>query len=818
MDTLPERLQSLTHKKYFAYIAVIFFAFVTAFVFALLARQTTSPNVDQLRSEIRSGSGNNSGGGFDSNDGTTSPRTSTTNKPQSVLDRIISAVTGRKPAQQPSESGSNPGSGTAPVGGGTINQPINSGSVIPTPSSEEIIKKIEEEVIPMPKVEVGEYVLNTPLPSAPTSLKIYRLKTTYSEADIERMARTLGFRPFNEEKIVIERNKSGLVQVFDITNKLYLAVDNNDGTLLFTAEQGIAAPLPQNDERQNAIALARSLGFTQPCLSVTSTYSRKSQPGAVNVEIRCEWETTGAPIVNYFGILNLPVDKPLTSVTLGEATSVTDNDIVDQGGLKAVRPDDFNTIVVQRNTKTGNITAFSSNIQQVLAEIPVNSNQIIQPEQGFDNLKNNQKQFAFAAPQGVGAVDLRNVYVDGRAQANSVNINDFVIAYPTIPGVKQEYLCPEWITRSQGRLSSGYDGLFIESMRAVSDSRCGRTAVLGATVAAASTLPKALPTVIEAKYRGDTLQYKNFTFEGTSTDCPVKDQFTNAILIKPNVYLAFIDRNSIGTKLNSKGFKAREWWIAVTSEQEVTAALGNGGTLPSHLIGQYNEFRRIQGIKTTVGDRSDNPISGVQGTILACKILTTGSPSLYISTDRTRNVRVELNPVGGVSFAQPAFNIDAAGWDFTAQANGKLDFGQGFVSDRAYWEYKKAALVGAMKEMPFEEKGYVVKKSELISLFEATIAQTIGLTASQTRDLVGEVKREFNALGNTEYVKIVVAPRAFVDTYLPVTISPQPEKFYRYFFIVSPAKAGDRLSQPTFEKITPHAFSAVETGTLIITP
>src|SRR3990172_319055 len=46
MEDLPEKLRELTHKKYFPFIAVIFFAFLTALVFALLAYQSNNPPLD----------------------------------------------------------------------------------------------------------------------------------------------------------------------------------------------------------------------------------------------------------------------------------------------------------------------------------------------------------------------------------------------------------------------------------------------------------------------------------------------------------------------------------------------------------------------------------------------------------------------------------------------------------------------------------------------------------------------------------------------------------------------------------------------------
>lgn len=824
MDTLPELLHDLKQKKYFAYIAVIFFAFVTALIFALLAQQTTRPSVNDLRLDIKNGTG--------------SPASSN-RIAQSPLDKLVSLISGRK-----SESEQRPGLNSADdTSNGSSEQPITKDTTAPSDNQnhnnqEKIAEKIAREALPLPKVQVKNYILQTELPESPSELKIYRLKTHFTDDEIENMASTLGFSTFKDEKIVIEKNKDGLVQVFDLTHELYLAVNNGTGTMFFSSEHGIPAPTQvdtsgdaQQAAQQNALAFVRSLGFTQPCLKPISSYAMKSQPNTTNIEIRCEWQTMGAPIVSYFGILNLPLDKALNNISLGEIPSYT-------GSPDSVRPNDFNTIIVQEDTRSGNITGFSSNIPQVLSEISVNQHQIVPPHQGFNNLQHNQKQFAFVAPQGNGFTNLENVYINGTARADSVNVTDFMLAYPVTPNVPQEYLCPEWVTRSRGRLESGYDGLFVESMKAVEDSRCGKAVVLGTnTSLGPTTLPNPKPTLVDTRSRGDSLQYKNFVFEGYAapeTGCPAQNRFTNMLEIKPGVILAWIDPN-IGRTINKvSDIKLREWWIVITSEQQISALAGSSSTFSPELLKEYMRFRAKRAVKCDFGDPTDCPISSeTRGSIFACKYLTTGSPSLYLVSDRQRQVHVQANSVEGVIFAYPPFTDSADSiWDITVHPYNVLTLtsdahdstDKTIQHDRLYWEYNKPALLENLEKWRLsnldkaEEQGYMVKTHELIEFFEKNIATHIGLSAQQTRDLVGEVKREYASLENADYVKIVMAPQDFIETYLSLSVDPKPEKQYRYFFIISPARSGEALPAPSIQKIVPRSFYSVETGTLIITP
>ncbi len=824
MDTLPDRLRALTEKKYFAILAVVFFAFITAIVFAFLAQQPTVQNVDQLRTDIRQGVSSDTYSGSDRTGGRNGGLTDTTDEQPSLIERVVSRITGRN-TQTTQRNSQNSPSTTDPAQGGTRpGQNISSGSVIPPENQEETRKKIDEVVMPLPKVVVKDYVLQTELPSPPQTAKIYKLKTSYTDADIEKMAATFGMTSLKSNDVVIEKNNSGLTQIFDLKNNIYLAINNRNGRILFSAQNGIPA-VSQGDPKQNALALARSLGFSQACLKATSSYTKQSEPHTIFVDIHCDWESAGAPIVNYFGILNLPLNEALKDVSLGELplTSSANSDGIkdDNTGEFSSRPNDFNTITLQQDTLTGNIMGFSSNIMPVAAEIEVSADSIIPPSDGFEKLRNNEKQFAFAGPQGAGATDLRNVYINNTAQAESVQLTDFVLAYPVVPGIKQEYMCPEWVTRSQGRLESGYDGTFVESARAINDSRCSRSAVLGTSIAQA-VLPNPIPTVIDPLSRGSTLQYKNIIVQGdpvTESSCPPKASFTNAMQISEGVYLLWIDRNERGPGIKRLGIGGtvkgpitpREWWIGTTSEQQVAGVLGTGEKISPDKVSSYMRFRATRGVKSTIGDRSDNPISSVQGTIVACKYLTTGSPSLYIYSSTQKRVHITLNPVGGIVFSQPALTT-SNGWSITTLLDGTLDFGSNTTNNRAYYEYDKKALSEALSKFKYVETGYVVKKDELIELFEKHIASAIQLNDAQTYDLVGEVKRELNLI-TSPYAKVVLLPQAVLDDVLPVDITPTPLSFKRYFFIISEAHAKTTLQNPSLSPITKNEFYAIETGT-----
>ena len=147
MDSLAERLRGLRHNTYFAYIAVIFFAFLIALVFALFALQPSlAPTADDIRSSVTGvgmdgtgtsgtpgtgGSGTGAGTTGTGTSGTGAPgeqtpsqtgtgaqtSTQTTSDKPSIFERIIAVFTGKSslPQHTTTGTGTSQNTGTSPA-------------------------------------------------------------------------------------------------------------------------------------------------------------------------------------------------------------------------------------------------------------------------------------------------------------------------------------------------------------------------------------------------------------------------------------------------------------------------------------------------------------------------------------------------------------------------------------------------------------------------------------------------------------------------------------------------------------------------------
>src|SRR3989344_5585713 len=800
MTDWSQKLRELTHKKYFPLVAVVFFAFITALIFAMLAYQNSNAPIDQLRSQVsrpgRSGAA--------------------TSQSQSPLDRLVSRITGRSNTQDSISTNS-------------ANKPSDSASQNPesTISDEEqgrmLYEKIQKEALPMPKVSVGKFVLKTPLPQAPQTVSLYKLKTNYTDVEIANMMSAIGFGKVDGQNVILEKGEK-LTQAYDLNGGLYLGFNRKDGTFVLSANKGIPVDTISSSANTVAQVFLNQIGLNNPCLSPVSNYEKTSQEDAQYVVFHCSWEKLGLPLLSSLGMLNLPDNQPLKDVKLGDIDADTpdhgDLSFSSNGSLQR-QPTDFNSVIVKIDETTGNVLGVSSNMQAIEETIPISNAQIISPQQAVINLNNNKSAFAFVTPTGEGFIDLRTVFVNNIASADSAEVTDFVLAYNVIPNIPTDYMCPLWLTRSYGDLESGYGGKFIHALQAVDDPRCTPGSVLGSSTASttlaqstgAANLTSFMPAPTVFQSQGSSPKYSTFTFQTAEpphdSSCPQASQFTNIVKVgaEPGVYLAWVDPNTSHCSIGS--CKARTWYSVLTSDAAQTL-----GSSDSNIRAQLLSFRQKFWKEADFGNRNQYPIpEGLAGQIIACTKLTTQSPSLFIYSDNPQPVAISLNPLGGVGYADPGFIDDSSTWNLTTGTDGALVFANGITRNRAHWEYRRLPILEKLNNYSLPDEGFVLKSNSVLSFVENTLSVKIGLNEAETRQLAAEVNRELREV-TAENVKLTFLTQDFLNKYLTETITPQPTMMYRYIVYIAPAIGNEIVPAPLLQKISRNDFFAVEVGAL----
>ncbi len=825
MENLPDKLKNLAQNRYFAIAAVVFFAFITAFIIALISAGQSS--TQDLRDQVRQKQGlppeAQAPGEVELDNQQSSSN-------ETVLDRILASIGLKKKS---SSTASNQGGSGSPIASDNANT----------------IENLTKNAPALPKVEIAKYNLETSLPSIPSEVKIYQVKTNYTQAEAELMARSLGF-----SKVDVLAQGDNIYELYDVNGGNYLSLSKNNGEMLFMSKNGIESS--GNSPRAAADAFVVKSGLTQGCVRSYSAYARTSQPDSTFVEFHCDWNSFGGPIFSSVGVLNLPESVAIAALKLAQVRpeSGEDSDIVNasDGADGLERATDFNTMIIEVRESDKRILALSSNIPQFISEEIASGDKIIPPSKIIENLEAGRAQLSLASPTGDGLLNLGQVFADGEVSAHSVDVKDLIYGYDFLPGLSNQYRCPVYFVRSFGDTTTGYNAEFVQTIPAISDSRCDISSVLGATTKRASKsllaqtkaknpAPSLVITTAPGSTNDDTLKYGSFRFIPDSqippeheSSCP-EQGFTNAYKTSwdKNLYIAWIDANpelkvegrggnydssrgsisdrsfnkpTIASDLSSRR-KEREWWaVRIAGEG---ANLG-GVTLSTEDRNQLLGLRGSLLGRCKVGRRDQCPLPpGFIGQIISCLYLTTASPRLHLYPKQTQLVNVSVSPLSKIGYVDPLFNSNG-GWKIVADPTGSLTINN-LKKDSLYWEFEKAPILSSLESNHQPKTGFIIQKDALESFVKSNIANKLGLTEEETELWIAEISRESKKI-TSQYLKLSFVDSDLLDSILTTNISPKPDHFHRLMLYIEPVSGPSSLPAPELQPLSRTGFTVVETG------
>lgn len=862
MDSFSERLRSLAQNKYFAYVTVIFFAFLTAVIFALFAYQNTlKPQTsDDIRTSVTTSgeNGTNSpslpsdtvftgtAGSKDSGQAAGPARVDSAGansavQQPSIVDRIISAITG-KSLPQPTQTPSSPA-------GTTEGQP--SASALEEKELEGY-RKVFGEARKAPRITIGKHVLTTQLPETPQSLKAYQLKNTFTDGDIRQLAAKLGFTSVD----AVEK-KTTLSQLYDLGNQHYLGFDMKTGEFSYISEKGFAPSQASSNARQTAKTVLADIGYDDPTIRAYATYQRSDEPGFIFVELHRDWDVMGAPIMNPIGMLNLTQAQRLDSVSIAsqpdnyvEDTHITATSDNTDGHA---RPASFNTATVKLSVTDNRVYALSSNLPQIRSSEVLAADMIKTPIDAFHEYESGRTSFGLTAPSGEGSVNLADVYSNDLAASPVVDVTDFELMYASAQTGNPEWWCPVYALRSFGKVQTGFDVQFAHSVPASRDPRC-QTAVLGATsrnLLAQTTPPtptpdtfKVVPTVITGGVgASSSLQYGTIGFkaetivETGNNECPANfnHSFPIAETSEYSDFIAWIDLNVgfrnpyIGSgrrkillppeDQSGKGrdnFVPRQWYFVRKAHPGASLEALNPKYTGAELFNLRTKAMNLSSIGNPSVAPLDPKISNLE--TVSCQHITTGSPWVHVYAPQPTIFAVNLAPVGGVAYVSPHFTSSTdAKWSFAADKSGSLTFENGLIKDGLFWEYYRHEVMAAYTDFtathPQPKDGFIVATSQLQSFMKGLVAR-MGLTTTEQAHVVAELNRESMQFASP-FVKIRFVSQNFLSTALPLMVNPLPESMNRIYFELSAADTFEKVSQPMLPLISRIGTTVVETGFIV---
>lgn len=840
MDSFIERMRSLTENKYFAYIAVIFFAFLTALIFAIFAIQSSTPEEirDQVQSQYNQSAGtadqqSSSSGENTSTDGSNQPGSNTQSGSQpSIVDRIIGALTGRRP--------------TGSSGSTTSTGQQTGGPQGDLQSSTQDVEKVIDRSANMPEIKIDKFVLTTELPQKPNSLQIYQVKNSFTPDDIQNLAYDLGF-----EIVDAVEDGASTSQLYDIDNEQYLGFHKSTGHFTFISEVGLLPDSPANTPSQTAKNVLAQLKLDHPSMQPYATYKRKDdRTDMIYVEMHANWSTIGAPIINPLGILNLGQDEPMSSLTIGkQKLRIPDENIIDTSdnadGL--ARPNGFNTVTMKISETDGKVYSMSYEAPHIINSESVTSSNIKSPVQAFSDYTKGKTSLGITGPNGSGTVSLADIYSGNTASSETVDVADIEIVYPQTNSSMPSYWCPSYTFTSYGKVQTGFDVKYVHTVPAVDDSRC-QSAVLGESTSLAQTGtfntpstpnkpdvpitqivgPTNDPLQTGNSKAADSLQYGTIAYTYTYViDTPVNEcppNFTNSYEIAntPDTieYLAWIDPNQANvtlapgqeTRTFGNGTQARIWYHVVKQKQGSQAQLTS--LSPSKTANEVLTIRsRIFSRTCKIGKAQmcpKDPQLDALATV-SCSYLLTASPWLYAYSDIEQQVDITVQPVGGMRYAQPALNGGNT-WSVTTQDNGSMMFNDR-PADGLLWEYHKESVkqaYGQFNSKPVD--GFVVATDEF-KPFMAGLMNRIGLNEQEKKNALAELNRESSKI-TSPFVKISFVPNTFIEKAFPLTVSPTPDTINRVYFEITELGTYQKIQMPELPHIDRNGLTIVETGYL----
>ncbi len=708
----------------------------------------------------------------------------------------------------------------------------------------------------LPTISIQKHILTTELPEKPSTARVYKLKTDFSEEDVSLRAQQLGFQN-------IDATEKGptMLKLYDLTHNLYLGMDTHRGTFTFYARDGVEGKPSQGSVEKQARSILSQAGLDESFLVFGASYQYEDDSlGTVVAEFHRDWNQVGFPIINPLGMLNLTETQSLENVALGWQSpyAYTDAGIINtsdkQDGL--TRPDGFNTISVRFSPTNGRIYEIASTLPTITGWEEISSDKLVSPIDAYSTYTSGATSLSFTGPAGEGSVTLPEVYSNGMAQAKEVDVTDFELIYPESGELAlSEWWCPVYALRSFGRVQTGFKAQFAHTVPAVDDPRCSApvssaqkspshklvalkpvapfkpvktaTHVLGLVAQApTSPIPTLLPDSSSSSLKYGTFAFKDEVIPDTySNECPT--DFNHSYIIEQTTdyidYVAWIDRSvsrQNGTKrrpLASRTIEGpdRTWYFVRKLKAQAQPKLIS--LSPSFSEGQLRDFRMQAYNNSRQGEASTAPLDPQfnQLDTIYCQFILTGSPWVHVYSPSQQTFRITPLPVGGVAYAQP--HMINASW--VAKTTSSTTDHASFASVPLHWEYKAELMRNLLKEHyaqhPSLKKEGMTIETRLLKPTLISLAHQLGLTQNETQLLIAELERPSLRIADP-YTTIRLTPQTFLDEHMRVAIEPAPQTRGRYIFALEGQSTYSLLSPLSLQPLIRKGITAVETGFILL--
>lgn len=204
----------------------------------------------------------------------------------------------------------------------------------------------------------------------------------------------------------------------------------------------------------------------------------------------------------------------------------------------------------------------------------------------------------------------------------------------------------------------------------------------------------------------------------------------------------------------------------------------------------------------------EKPPIGIYGNFVVssnCQISTTVSPYIYFYPPQQLALLLTFGS-SAVSYVDP---YKAQPLQFMANPDGALFFGP-VQRDFMHYEYTNTSF-----KRPHQ--GWVMKGSEVEAFINTDVSGKVGLLPLEEQGLLNELRGALQGKNLDKTVFVGLLPQSEVETALPFTVSPRPDKVYRLHLYIEFVDEENslRMDPPALTPVVRGGFYIVETGVYV---
>ena len=176
-----------------------------------------------------------------------------------------------------------------------------------------------------------------------------------------------------------------------------------------------------------------------------------------------------------------------------------------------------------------------------------------------------------------------------------------------------------------------------------------------------------------------------------------------------------------------------------------------------------------------------------------------GKPVIYLYPEKTTVVSVQVDPVGGFTYTEPAYN---SGWKILARPNGELTN----LSDGLKYPYLFWKGYGSLYQTP--EKGFVVAREDVHKFFAEKLDE-LGLNQKESADFMEFWQPYFT---DAPYYFVTFMDNSVMDKIAPLTVKPKPDTVIRILMDFKPLQKPIEVQGYNIKTPIRRGFTVVEWG------